>query len=173
MLFGWNPAYDSGAVKEHARMKLFAYTQRRIEDRNFVWVYRLCGENFHVTPSPLLLERVKNWTRPCMREAFPPQPGGGLGVLPAGAKWPPRNAEGDAVTSLVLEFDLRFPSRSAPAGPALHKALTILLANEPVPYQALEACSPFGPFIRVIWPRSDEWNTSSASALPPVGTATG
>src|SRR5438270_9906066 len=77
----------------------------------------------------------------------------------------------DAVTSLVLEFDLRFPSGPAPfylrfpSGPApkvprygcdpyligiishvpsletrpLHKALTILLASEPVPDQGLEA----------------------------------
>jgi molecular chaperone DnaK len=45
----------------------------------------------------------------------------------------------DAVTSLVLEFDLRFPSGPAPAGSPLHGAITILLANEPVPYQTLEA----------------------------------
>lgn len=70
-----------------------------------------------------------------------------------------RKCGSDAVTSLVLEFDLRFPSEPATGfplcdpylGPALiskissvgpfplYRALKILLANQPVPDQAIEA----------------------------------
>jgi molecular chaperone DnaK len=45
----------------------------------------------------------------------------------------------DAVTALVLDFDLKFPSGAVPAGSPLREAFTILLASEPVPDQTIEA----------------------------------
>src|SRR5579871_4583103 len=46
---------------------------------------------------------------------------------------------GDAVTALVLDFDLKFPPGVAPVGSPLREALTILMANEPVPDHTLDA----------------------------------